>query len=300
MQNENRDNGEQSADEPDGPVQTRSNILQVNKSKVAAEYNLRPKLKPTIEKVEQHPVFTQFETFDDVRVFLEHFVYPVWDFKVLVEAFRNPEADPNPFPGPEVVLPLAEEKSWVDEMAHFETREGQSAHLRPYHSLFIHSMEVLGANQGEIITLMQLLDEGRNLNSALDRVSIPSESETHLHTTWNIIQSEELPRIAGALALGRRDIIPADFPRRAKNLHPDSFTLVDAPFTDLRRGMELDRVEHVERILTDSRLPEGWEEKAKEGAQEMLEARLNLLDGIMDKIQQNDPREMAYRAEGEE
>lgn len=48
--------------------------------------------------------------------------------------------------------------------------------------------------------------------------------------------------------------------------------------------MELDRVEHVERILTDPRLPEEWEDEAEEGAKEMLEARLNLLDGIREKV----------------
>jgi hypothetical protein len=253
-------------------------------------------LKPTIKKVEQHPVFTQFETFDDVRMFLEHFVYAVWDFKVLVEAFRNPEDDPNPFPGPEVVLPPAEDKDWIYEMAHFETGGKPSrAHLRPYHSLFTHSMEVFGANQREIMTLMQLLEESRDLDSVLERVSIPDESEAHLRTTWNIIQTGELPRIVGALALGRRDIIPAEFPERAKDLHPRSLDFVDAPFTDFRRGMELDRVEHVGRILTDSRLPEDWESKAKDGAQEMLEARLNLLDGIMDKMPQYDPDEINRR-----
>lgn len=300
MTEETAQNGEQRAYKPNRSVQTHSGTDPVNKSKVAAEYRLRQELKPTIEKVEQHPVFTAFETFDDVRMFLEHFVYAVWDFKVLVEAFRNPEDDPNPFPGPEVVLPPAEDKDWIYEMAHFEIEGDWKARLRPYHSLFIHSMEVLGANQREIIALMQRLEEGRNLNSVLGRVSIPSESETHLRTTWNIIQTDELPRIAGALALGRRDIIPAEFPKRAKNLHPDSFTLVDAPFTDFRRGMELDRVEHVERILTDSRLPENWEDQAKEGAQEMLEARLNLLDGIMDKMPQNDHSEIEARLGGEE
>lgn len=298
MKNESQRLGEQHAN---GRPQTRSGSSPVNKSKVAAEYRLRQELKPTIETVERHPVFTQFETFDGVRMFLEHFVYAVWDFKVLVEAFRNPEEEPNPFPGPSEILPLAEDKDWIYEMSHFDTvnRGNPSfAHLRPYHSLFIQSMEVFGANQREVITLMQLLEEGEDLNRALERMSIPAESETHLRTTWNIIQTDELARIAGALALGRRDIIPPEFPKRAKDLHPRSIDFVDAPFTDFRRGMELDRVEHVERILTDSRLPENWERKAEEGAQEMLEARLNLLDGIMDKIPQNDPSEIEGRLGG--
>ena len=41
------------------------------------------------EKLEQHPIYDAVATIDDLRIFMQHHVYSVWDFMSLIKYLQS-------------------------------------------------------------------------------------------------------------------------------------------------------------------------------------------------------------------
>jgi hypothetical protein len=262
-----------------------------NPTGIEIEEELREQLSPTIDEVEQHDVFEHIETIGDARLFLEYYCFAAWDFQIHAEAFRRPEEAPRPSycPG-EMKRPL-EGIELTDRIAYVPEYRG---YLSPTHSLVTRVMEHIGADLLGLRGLIQNIEDGVSLDVAIQQNTVPPEARYHIRTTWTIAQSQNLPRIVGALALGRRDIIPLEFAKQMKDQHIDASPhRIEGKgmYIDVARGVEVDNLLHVDRLLSDPRLGEldSWREEALQGASTMLEARREFLNGIRDKVQENDP-----------
>jgi Protein of unknown function (DUF3050) len=62
-----------------------------------AEHQLAETLKPSLEEVESHLVFGAVQTEAQLRTFMEHHVFPVWDFMSLLK-FLQAELAPSAHP----------------------------------------------------------------------------------------------------------------------------------------------------------------------------------------------------------
>ncbi|MBC6607081.1 DUF3050 domain-containing protein [Hymenobacter sp. BT188] len=244
--------------------------------------DLQQQLTPAREQLVAHNVYRSLHSLEDVRLFMEHHVFAVWDFMSLLKALQRdltcvkvpwvPEGNPvtrrliN-----EIVL---EEESDVDQdgnpASHFE--------------MYLRAMEECGADMQPINRLLAALDAGETVASALTIAQVPASVRQFVLATFEIIDSKKTHAIAAAFTFGREDVIPAMFRHLVGDLRqrfPGKFDTLTYYFD---RHIQLDEEVHtplaqqmVRELCQDS--SRRWQE-CHDVAVQCMTARLMLWDGI--------------------
>jgi hypothetical protein len=227
-------------------------------------------------------LYYRIKTLADLRRFMEHHVFAVWDFMSLLKALQReltcvqvpwvPTASPatrrlvN-----EIVL---EEESDIDPqgqpVSHFE--------------LYVRAMEECGADTGPIRQLVAAINAGHTITQALDVARVPKSVRQFVETTFTIIRSGQAHAVAAAFTFGREDLIPAMFRQLVGELRERFPGQLDTFIYYLDRHIQLDEEVHaplaqqmVRELCADD--PERWLD-CQQVTIECLEARMVLWDGI--------------------
>lgn len=159
-------------------------------------------------QLENHPVYEAVATLDDLRRFMEHHVYSVWDFMSLIKYLQSVVA-PAQYPWAprgdgnvrrfinELVL---EEES--DEIAPGEF----ASHFELYHQ----AMAEIGADTAPSLRFVEVV-ERQGIDAALGLPGVPAPSRQFTATTFQFLRQNKPHQVAAALALGREHIIPGMF-----------------------------------------------------------------------------------------
>lgn len=173
------------------------------------------------EQLERHPIYAEVQDLDDLRLFMAHHVYAVWDFMSLVKYVQGHIAPPSvpwmPTAHPAVLrqfinaMVLAEES---DEGLPDAT--GQPTAVAHF-DLYCQAMSEIGADTG---VLMQFLEHVRieGIESALARAAIPGPARRFMAMTFGFIDTGKTHIVAAALAVGREQVIPGMFRALLKDL----------------------------------------------------------------------------------
>ena len=236
-------------------------------------------------RLNSHPLYSSLRDLSDLRTFMEHHVYSVWDFMSLAKCLQETIA-----PTSQPWLPRGEGSlcRFVNELIlEEECDEGpDDGEYLSHFEIYLKSMVEIGAEVGPC---KQFLDtvENHGLVKALELPCVPSPSKAFTRATFDIIGSNEPHKIAAAFALGRENIIPDMFREILKN----SEVLEEAAPTFhyyLNRHVELDEGQHgpiAMRLLNS--LCGGDEGKASEAihtAEQAIENRIRLWDGVLASI----------------
>ena len=128
-------------------------------------------LEPLRAKLVGHPVFYSVTTLPRLRVFMEHHVYPVWDFMSLLKSLQQTFA---PHGSPWLPDGDGDIRRFVNEIV---TKE----------------------------------ESDQALPGGLAKREVPEPARRFMQSTFDVIASGEPHRIAAAFALGREDIVPGMF-----------------------------------------------------------------------------------------
>ncbi|GAA4027140.1 DUF3050 domain-containing protein [Hymenobacter glaciei] len=244
---------------------------------------LQQALEPTRQQLLNNGLYQRLETLSDLRRFMEHHVFAVWDFMSLLKALQRDltcVAVPwGPTPNPatrrlinEIVLG---EESDVDPdgrpVSHFE--------------LYVQAMEECGANTAPIRRLVAAIAAGSTVGQALTAAQVPASVREFVETTFDIINSGQPHAVAAAFTFGREDLIPAMFRQLVGELRARFPGQLDTFVYYLDRHIELDEEVHaplaeqmVRELCGDD--PTCWQE-CQQVAIRCLEARMVLWDGIL-------------------
>lgn len=244
---------------------------------------------PLRERVASHDVYESMKTVEQVRLFMEHHVFAVWDFMALVKSLQSmltctqvpwlPQGDP-------VSRRLINEIV-LDEESDDDGAGGYASHFE----LYLEAMEQCGADASRICDFVDRVRHGEDVLVALDDSGAPAASKKFVAHTWQIISSKAPHRIAAAFAIGREEIVPEMFRGVVKNIQ-ERFPGRFARFGYyLERHINIDKERHapmasrmLEKLCGADEI--SWRE-AIQAAQASLEARIELWDEVKRQLLAN-------------
>ena len=234
-------------------------------------------------RLETHPIYAAVQTLDDLRVFMQHHVYSVWDFMSLIKYLQHEVA---PARWPWTPSGDASVQRFINELVLEEEtdialpgQEGFTSHFM----LYLAAMREIGADAGTPERFVQMAGE-QGIDAALGSGLAPAPSAAFTRTTFDFIASGKPHTVAAALALGREHVIPSMFRAFLSRM---AVTDAQAPSFHyyLNRHVHLDEDFHAPlslRLL--AALCGGdaakWRE-AEAAADAAVDARLQFWDGVL-------------------
>ncbi|MCW8970385.1 MAG: DUF3050 domain-containing protein [Rhodospirillales bacterium] len=242
-------------------------------------------------RLADHPIYTAMNDLKDLRVFMEHHVYSVWDFMSLCKFLQN-ELAPSAFPWKprghtsarrfinEIVIEEESDEALPDEngnptyASHFE--------------LYCGAMDEIGADSSVPKAFVEIA-ASEGIGAALASGRPPIASRAFMETTFSFIDTAKPHVVAAAFALGREHIIPAMFRSFLKDM---KVTEQQAPVFHfyLNRHIHLDEDFHAplsllllnEFCMANPSLVD----EAVDAAERAVTARIAFWDGVLEEMGQ--------------
>jgi len=245
---------------------------------------------PLREKLNQHPVYGSLQSLDDLRGFMSHHIYSVWDFMSVVKYLQRKIA-PTEFPW--APISHGSVRRFINSIVlEEESDEGlPDAQGNPtfcsHFELYCMAMGEVGADTTGPLKFVDLAHRN-GIRAALDAGLAPAASHRFVETTFGFIDTDKPHVVAAAFALGREHVIPGMF---RSILGRIGITEEQAPAFHyyLHRHIHLDEDFHgpLSLLMLDE-LCAGDPVKLKEAEQaaaQAIEARLRFWDGVREAIQ---------------
>ena len=241
-------------------------------------------LDPLSEKLESHPVFTNLNTLEELRYFMECHVFAVWDFMSLLKKLQeiyvphgapwlpNSQGDVVRFIN-EIVMEEESDKAYKDSISsycsHFE--------------IYLEAMREVGASTDKIDSFVGYV-RSDGISTALINCIIPEHAKNFMKYTFDLIDRGKGHEIAASFAIGRESIVPLMFKRILDQTGVSSGTAQVFHYY-LERHAHLDGEHHGQMALKLlDVLCKGEQKKKEEVNSEVvksLEARITLWDEVL-------------------
>lgn len=238
------------------------------------------------ERLDSHPIYAAVATIGDLRCFMQHHVFSVWDFMSLIKFLQSVVA-PTRYPwtpGTDGnIVRFINELVLEEESDEHPVSGGHCSHFVLYQS----AMSEVGADIGPSRRFVAKLDAGIDIGQALQHADVPAPSRQFTTTTFSFIDSSRPHVAAAALALGREHIIPGMFRAILGRIGvgADRAPIFHAY---LQRHVHLDEDFHAPlslRLLDGLCAGDGRRvDEAITAAEKAVEARLAFWDGVVEAI----------------
>jgi hypothetical protein len=246
------------------------------------------------DRLNHHPLYAALLDLDDLRLFMTHHVFAVWDFMSLLKYLQHRIA-PTSYPWKphgsssarffinQIVLAEESDEGLPDAA-------GNPTHVSHF-ELYCDAMREIGADPSDAIRFANAATQGKGgFAAALTLGLAPAASGRFMESTFGFIATDKPHVVGAAFALGREHIIPEMFRALLKHMN---ISEQDAPAFHyyLKRHIDLDGDLHaplamrmVNELIGDDadrlREPEA-------AATAAVAARVQLWDGVLDAIERN-------------
>ncbi len=169
-------------------------------------------LDPLRVRLDRHPVYGALRTLDDLRCFMGHHIYSVWDFMSLVKTLQSAIA---PVRVPWVPVGDPAVRRFVNQLVLEEESDlggpvDDGRNFLSHFELYCGAMREIGADPEPALRFIAQVSQ-RGIADALASAELPAPSRAFMRTTFGLIDLDAPHLAAAALALGREHIIPTMF-----------------------------------------------------------------------------------------
>lgn len=248
---------------------------------------LKTEIEPLRQQLINHQVYQSIQSLDDLKVFMEHHVFAVWDFMSLLKGLQQhltcvetpwyPKGSANTrYLINEIV---AGEESDVDQygkrVSHFE--------------LYIEAMHQAGCDASNITNFISQISNHITINESLKNAQVSKSAEAFVNNTFKTINTNQAHILAAVFTFGREDLIPDMFLSFITELKKQFPNKVDILHYYIERHIEVDggHHSHLAHQMTEELCGDDvckWDE-AITAVKEALQSRINLWDSIQEKIE---------------
>jgi Protein of unknown function (DUF3050) len=166
--------------------------------------------------VESHPVFGAVQSEAQLRIFMEHHVFPVWDFMSLLK-FLQAELAPAtwpwmPRPHGDLVRLINDIVTGEESDKLPKSHRKETTHASHF-DLYLMAMREVGADTTPITEFLSIV-RSQGLVAALNpelTPMVPEPSLSFMRDTFALLEQGEAHRIAASFSFGRENVIPGMF-----------------------------------------------------------------------------------------
>lgn len=247
---------------------------------------LQKNIEPLRQQIIQHPVYGLIKDIEDLKIFMQHHVYAVWDFMSLLKTLQN-ELTCTQVPW----FPVgnADTRYLINEIVVGEEADVDLNGERKSHfELYLAAMAQCGANTLQIQNFISTLKSTNNFEQAFEASNTPEAAQAFVNFTFEIIHSKKAYLQAAIFTFGREDLIPGMFLSLVNDLHK-SFPNDMAIFKYyLERHIEVDGDHHSQLALQMTANLCGEDEhiwaEVEQATKKSLQKRIALWDGVYDTL----------------
>lgn len=241
-------------------------------------------------KINNHSLYKNLSSIEDVKTFMENHVFAVWDFMSLLKALQSILTNNNV---PWTPKGNGTTARFINEIVMGEESDlNENGEAKSHFEMYIDAMEQINANTNQIRKFISLLENKSTLRDSINTVNLDPILKNFINFTFDVIKSEKAHCIASAFTFGREDVIPDMFLEIIQKSKTDS---TDQRYSKLlyylNRHIEIDGDEHgpislkmVENLCGDD--TKKWDE-ALDVAKLALKQRIKLWDLINRNINCN-------------
>ncbi len=249
--------------------------------------HLQTEIEPLRNQLINHPLYKSILSAAELRVFMEHHIFAVWDFMSLLKALQQKLTCTTI---PWVPVGSANTRYLINEIVTGEESDvDQHGNRTSHFELYLQAMQQAGCNAAPIQGLLQSLAQGIDVTAAINGENIPVAAAQFLKHTFSVIDTGKPHLIAAVFTFGREDLIPGMFISMVKHIAENAPGTIDTFIYYLERHIEVDGDHHAhlayemtaELCGTDE---QKWNE-AIAAVKDALQARINLWDGIAQQIE---------------
>lgn len=246
---------------------------------------LQAEIEPLRAQLINHPVYSGIRSISDLRIFMEHHVFAVWDFMSLLKSLQR---ELTCVQLPWVPQGSAETRFLINEIVLGEESDVDERGKRTSHfELYLAAMEQAGCDTTSIYTFIDHIREGVSWEQSLGMSHVPAGSASFVRGTFSFIEQPAYVQ-AAVFTFGREDLIPGMFISFVKELAAQTANKVDILKYYLERHIEVDGDHHshlayamTEELCGDD---QGKWEEATIAVKQSLMQRIELWNSILDSF----------------
>jgi hypothetical protein len=232
-----------------------------------------------------HPLYARVQSLEDLRAFMAHHVYSVWDFMSLLKCLQGHIA---PTAIPWTPRGSAEVRFFINQIVVGEECDdglpdaaGNPTHASHF-ELYCDAMREVGADPAPALRFAEVAAE-RGFEAALASGLAPPAAAAFMRSTFGFIATGKPHVVGAAFALGREHIIPAMFRALLAKMGIDAGTAPAFHFY-LERHIHLDEDFHAPLALRMVNELVGGDAaklaEARAAARQAVQARIGFWDGV--------------------